>query len=144
MRFLRRTSDNSWITLTLREGRHHEVKRMCLAAGHPVQKLRRVSYAGVGLGGLAPGGIRRLTPPEVAQLRRAVREGAGEKPLAGRGRGADGRRALPGGQSAPPRARGLRETATSGKTGKPAGKPGRQARRSAGKPSAGPAAARAR
>ena len=80
VRFLRRTSDNSWITLTLREGRHHEVKRMCLAAGHPVQKLRRVSYAGVGLGGLEPGRIRRLTPPEVAQLRRAVREGVGGKP----------------------------------------------------------------
>jgi 16S rRNA U516 pseudouridylate synthase RsuA-like enzyme len=53
---------------------------MCLAAGHPVQKLRRVSYAGVGLGGLEPGGIRRLTAAEVALLRRAVREGSGEKP----------------------------------------------------------------
>ena len=80
MRFLRRTSENSWITLTLREGRQHEVKRMCLAAGHPVQKLRRISYAGVGLGGLAPGGLRHLTAAELAQLRRAVREGAGGKP----------------------------------------------------------------
>ena len=80
VRFLRRTSENSWITLTLREGRQHEVKRMCLAAGHPVQKLRRVTYAGVGLGGLQPGGIRRLTPAELAQLRRAVREGDGGKP----------------------------------------------------------------
>ncbi len=80
VRFLRRTSENSWITLTLREGRQHEVKRMCLAAGHPVQKLRRVSYAGVGLGGLAPGGIRHLTTAEIAQLRRAVREGGGGKP----------------------------------------------------------------
>ncbi len=79
VRFLRRTSENSWITLTLREGRQHEVKRMCLAAGHPVQKLRRVSYAGVGLGGLGPGGIRRLTQVELAQLRRAVSEGAGRK-----------------------------------------------------------------
>ncbi|HEY5998062.1 MAG TPA: pseudouridine synthase, partial [bacterium] len=91
VRFLRRTSDNSWITMTLREGRHHEVKRMCLAVGHPVQKLRRVSYAGVGLGGLEPGGMRRLTAAEVAQLRRAVREGdAGRSlagPVAGRGRG---------------------------------------------------------
>jgi 23S rRNA pseudouridine2605 synthase len=80
VRFLRRTSDNSWITLTLREGRHHEVKRLCLAVGHPVQKLRRVSYAGVGLGKLKPGELRRLTPAEVALLRRAVREEAGGKP----------------------------------------------------------------
>jgi 23S rRNA pseudouridine2605 synthase len=80
VRFLRRTSENSWITLTLREGRQHEVKRMCLAAGHPVQKLRRVSYAGVGLGGLQPGAMRRLTPAELAQLRRAVRGGGGRKP----------------------------------------------------------------
>jgi 23S rRNA pseudouridine2605 synthase len=78
VRFLRRTSENSWITLTLREGRQHEVKRMCLAAGHPVQKLRRVSYAGIGLAGISPGELRRLTPPEIAQLRRAVREGAGK------------------------------------------------------------------
>jgi 23S rRNA pseudouridine2605 synthase len=80
VRFLRRTSENSWITLTLREGRHHEVKRMCLAAGHPVQKLRRISYAGVGLAGLEPGGIRQMTAAEVAQVRRAVREGAAGKP----------------------------------------------------------------
>ena len=53
---------------------------MCLAAGHPVQKLRRVSYAGVGLGGLAPGAMRHLTAAELAQLRRAVREGAGGSP----------------------------------------------------------------
>jgi len=110
VRFLRRTSDNSWITLTLREGRHHEVKRMCLAAGHPVQKLRRISYAGVGLGGLEPGKIRRLTPPEVAQLRRAVREGAGGKPL--------GTPAAGGSPASRP-------------AGTPAGKP---ARRPAGKP----------
>lgn len=80
VRFLRRTTENSWITMTLREGRHHEVKRMCLAAGHPVQKLRRVSYAGVGLGGLEPGGIRRLTPAEVALLRRATGAMAPGKP----------------------------------------------------------------
>ena len=80
VRFLSRTSENSWITLTLREGRQHEVKRMCLAAGHPVQKLRRISYAGVGLGGLAPGGLRHLTAAELTQLRRAVREGAGGNP----------------------------------------------------------------
>jgi len=80
VRFLRRTAENSWITLTLREGRQHEVKRMCLAAGHPVQKLRRVSYGGIGLAGLSGGELRRLTSAEIAQLRRAVREGAGGKP----------------------------------------------------------------
>ena len=94
VRFLRRTSENSWITMTLREGRHHEVKRMCLAAGHPVQKLRRVSYAGVGLGGLQPGGIRRLTSAEVSQLRRATREGAGGKPLIKPAAGNKGRPAV--------------------------------------------------
>jgi 23S rRNA pseudouridine2605 synthase len=93
VRFLRRTSENSWITLTLREGRQHEVKRMCQAAGHPVQKLRRVSYAGVGLDGLKPGELRRLTAAEVALLRRAVREGGGEKPLGTPPAGSSGRSA---------------------------------------------------
>src|SRR5947209_19101983 len=35
----------STIELTLREGRKHQVKRMCEAVGHPVRRLHRARYA---------------------------------------------------------------------------------------------------
>jgi 23S rRNA pseudouridine2605 synthase len=70
VQLLRRTRENSWVSLTLREGRYHEVKRLCLAVGHPVLKIRRVSYAGLGVGRLAPGALRELTTAEVDRLRR--------------------------------------------------------------------------
>jgi 23S rRNA pseudouridine2605 synthase len=60
------------IELTIHEGRKHQVKRMFEAVGHPARRLHRSGYAGLTLKGLAPGESRRLTPEEVAALRRLV------------------------------------------------------------------------
>ena len=60
----------SLLELTLHEGRKHQVRRMCEAVGHPVIRLHRSRYAGLGLDGLAPGEWRELEPAEVARLRR--------------------------------------------------------------------------
>jgi 23S rRNA pseudouridine2605 synthase len=57
------------IELTIHEGRKHQVKRMCEAVGHPVRRLHRSSYAGLGVDDLAPGAWRELTENEVAALR---------------------------------------------------------------------------
>jgi 23S rRNA pseudouridine2605 synthase len=57
------------LELALHEGRKHQVKRMCAAVGHPVRRLHRSRYAGLGLEGLAPGEWRELTHQEVAALR---------------------------------------------------------------------------
>jgi pseudouridine synthase len=57
------------VELSIHEGRKHQVKRMLEAVGHPVRRLHRPSYAGLGLEGLAPGEWRELTPDEVASLR---------------------------------------------------------------------------
>jgi 23S rRNA pseudouridine2605 synthase len=57
------------IELVLHEGRKHQVKRMCAAVGHPVTRLHRREYAGLGLGELAPGAWRELTAGEVESLR---------------------------------------------------------------------------
>ncbi len=62
----------SRIELTVHEGRKHQVKRMCEAVGHPVSRLHRSVYAGLELGGLAPGESRELTRGEVVRLRRQV------------------------------------------------------------------------
>jgi 23S rRNA pseudouridine2605 synthase len=59
----------SRVELVLHEGRKHQVKRMLDAVGHPVRRLHRSGYAGLGLDGLAPGEWRELTPDEVASLR---------------------------------------------------------------------------
>jgi 23S rRNA pseudouridine2605 synthase len=63
----------SRLELTLHEGRKHQVKRMCEAVGHPVRRLHRSAYAGMTLGGVAPGEWRELTRDEVAALRAATR-----------------------------------------------------------------------
>jgi pseudouridine synthase len=56
------------VELTIHEGRKHQVKRMCEAVGHPVRRLHRSRYAGLGLGGLDPGEWRPLTAREVSRL----------------------------------------------------------------------------
>ncbi|GAB4325311.1 MAG: pseudouridine synthase [Candidatus Zixiibacteriota bacterium] len=60
------------LRLVLREGRKREIKRLCEALGHPVLRLRRVSYAGIRLKGLDPGRWRKLRENEIAALRRMV------------------------------------------------------------------------
>lgn len=69
VKFVRATRLNSWIELTVFEGRNHLVKRMCQAIGHPVQKLKRIEFAGLKLGALKPGEWRHLTEREVAELK---------------------------------------------------------------------------
>jgi pseudouridine synthase len=57
------------VELVLHEGRKHQVKRMCEAVGHPVERLHRSRYATLTLDGLDPGEWRELTTDEVQALR---------------------------------------------------------------------------
>lgn len=68
--FVRKSNENSWIELTVTEGRNRLVKRMCMAVGHPVQKLKRVEFAGLTCEGLDAGAWRFLTAAEVSRLKR--------------------------------------------------------------------------
>ena len=65
---------NAWIEVTLHEGKHHEVKRLLEAVGHPVSKLRRVSVGSLTLRGMKPGDYRSLTPQEVRGLQGGARK----------------------------------------------------------------------
>jgi pseudouridine synthase len=67
---------NAWLELKLHEGKHHEVKRLLEAVGHPVSKLKRVALGPVTARGLEPGQFRSLAPHEV----RALRSGASAPP----------------------------------------------------------------
>ena len=66
------------IELVLHEGRKHQVKRMLEAVGHPVRRLHRSVYAGLGVADLGPGEWRELSAPEVARLRQ---EASGKETL---------------------------------------------------------------
>jgi 23S rRNA pseudouridine2605 synthase len=66
------TDKNSWIELTIHEGKNRQVHRMAEAVGFNVLKLQRVRYAGLDLGTLAPGRWRRLVAREVDALRRTA------------------------------------------------------------------------
>lgn len=56
----RRTVPDSWIALTLREGRNRQVRRMTAAVGHPTLRLVRTAIGGLEIGDLAPGAWREV------------------------------------------------------------------------------------
>jgi len=60
------------VELAIHEGRNRQVKRMLEAVGHPVSRLHRSAYAGLGTGGLEPGAWRELDRREIEALRRLV------------------------------------------------------------------------
>lgn len=60
---------NSWIELTIHEGRKHQVKRMFAHIGHPVIRLKRIQFGPLNLGKLLPGKTRYLTDKEANDLR---------------------------------------------------------------------------
>ena len=61
----------SLVSLSIHEGRNHQVKRMLEAVGHPVIDLHRTSYGPIELGGLEAGHFRELTSNEIIALRNA-------------------------------------------------------------------------
>jgi 23S rRNA pseudouridine2605 synthase len=62
----------STLKLTLREGRNREVRRMCDAIGHPVERLARVAIGPLRDPQLKTGRWRDLTADELRALRRAT------------------------------------------------------------------------
>ena len=52
---VRQSIPDSWLTLTIREGRNRQVRRMTAAVGHPTLRLVRWSIGDWTLAGLAPG-----------------------------------------------------------------------------------------
>lgn len=63
---------SSVLRIEITEGRNRQVRRMGMAVGHPVIRLTRVRYDGVGVDGLKPGEWRELRPDELSRLGRFV------------------------------------------------------------------------
>jgi 23S rRNA pseudouridine2605 synthase len=57
------------LEITIHEGRKRQVRRMCDAVGHPVERLERVAFGPLRLAGLKEGAARRLSPAEIERLR---------------------------------------------------------------------------
>jgi 23S rRNA pseudouridine2605 synthase len=70
---------NAWIEVVVREGKHHEVRRMCESVGHPVIALRRIGFGPLTLEGVPLGRYRHLTPTEVQALQRWAKSASEQK-----------------------------------------------------------------
>jgi 23S rRNA pseudouridine2605 synthase len=57
---LERAAANSWITLSLSEGKNREVRRVLEALGLKVNRLIRIAYGPFQLGTLAPGAVEEI------------------------------------------------------------------------------------
>jgi 23S rRNA pseudouridine2605 synthase len=69
-----KATENSWLEITIFEGRKHQVKRMLDAVHHPVLKLKRVKFGPLSLGDLPTGHYRYLTDREANAVRELARE----------------------------------------------------------------------
>ena len=78
VRLKKQSAKTALVEITIHEGRKHQVRRMFLAVGLPVEELSRRRYGPLNDKGLEPGGYRELTGEEVEALRRAGEEVAGQ------------------------------------------------------------------
>lgn len=62
------------ISITIREGRNRQVRRMFDAIHHPVTRLKRISFGGLFLNNLQRGKHRKLTAEELRKLQEAADE----------------------------------------------------------------------
>jgi 16S rRNA pseudouridine516 synthase len=68
---LERLSDGRW-SVTLTEGKYHEVRRLFAAAGSHVHELQRIGFAGFSLDDLGGLPLRRLEETEVSEAYRRL------------------------------------------------------------------------
>ena len=71
---VRKSVPDSWIELTLTEGKNRQVRRMTAAVGHPTLRLVRSAIGPITLEGLAPGEWDAITPEERTELRAGLRD----------------------------------------------------------------------
>jgi len=72
-RRLRQGDKNSWLEITLDEGKNRQIRRLLEAQGVRVLRLVRVSIGPLELGDLKKGSVRRLTAEEKKAIDRSLR-----------------------------------------------------------------------
>jgi 23S rRNA pseudouridine2605 synthase len=71
-KFIRRAKENSWIEITLTEGRNREIRRLLAKIGHKVRRLKRVAIGSLKLGELPTGAHRELMQGELRELKKVA------------------------------------------------------------------------
>ncbi|MCL0037988.1 rRNA pseudouridine synthase [Thermodesulfovibrionales bacterium] len=71
VRKIKKAENNSWIEVTIYEGRKREIRRMIEMVGHSVVRLKRIAINGLKLSDLRPGEARHLTPEELKIIKSA-------------------------------------------------------------------------
>jgi 23S rRNA pseudouridine2605 synthase len=64
--------DKHTFRIILREGRKHQIRRMCEFLHLTVVQLKRIRMGSLTLSGLKPGDYRMVTPEEVAKLKKSL------------------------------------------------------------------------
>jgi 23S rRNA pseudouridine2605 synthase len=69
---VRKAQNNSWLEITIHEGKKRQIRRMLERVGHPVIRLKRIRINGLELGDLKPGEFRYLSSDEVKKLKYTI------------------------------------------------------------------------
>jgi 23S rRNA pseudouridine2457 synthase len=69
----RKNVPDTWLELTLTEGKKRQVRRMTAAVGHPTLRLVRAKIGHLTLDGMQAGKYYELTPQELAMLWHSIR-----------------------------------------------------------------------
>ena len=69
---VRKSVPDSWIELTISEGRNRQVRRMTAAIGCPTLRLVRWSIGTITLAGLTPGALLPLSDDEIETLQKRI------------------------------------------------------------------------
>jgi pseudouridine synthase len=64
----KRSGRETHLIVELDEGKNREIRRLCLAVGHEVTALKRVSFGPLALGDLKPGEWRDVLPAELGPI----------------------------------------------------------------------------
>ena len=86
---------SSCFRIVIKEGKNRQIRRMVEKLGNRVKNLKRIRFAGIGLGRLPEGKWRHLTPREIRRLKEPIRLSkvrAHSKPAFGHGSSLDGSR----------------------------------------------------
>lgn len=62
---LREDITQDWLTITLTEGKHRQIRKMLQRVGHPCHRLIRLSIDGLELGDLPAGGVLEITEADL-------------------------------------------------------------------------------
>ena len=68
LKFLK-IANNSWLEISLHEGRKHIIRKLFKKINHPIMRLKRIQIGPITAPDLKPGQFRQLTPKEIKILK---------------------------------------------------------------------------